>query len=82
MCLQGDEAMTSSIDEMYQAILDNKLPKAWRVRLVYAPLIKLFYCVLLLFQLTVDKNYFVVFRWESLGSRIYYTSLGGQGPCD
>ncbi|KAL5256854.1 hypothetical protein ACHWQZ_G011949 [Mnemiopsis leidyi] len=30
LCLQGDEAMNEGVDEMYQNILDNKLPPAWR----------------------------------------------------
>jgi hypothetical protein len=31
LCLQGDEAMNDGVDEMYQNILENKLPTAWRV---------------------------------------------------
>jgi len=30
LCLQGDEAMNEGVDLMYQNILDNKLPAAWR----------------------------------------------------
>ena len=35
LCLQGDEAMNEGVDLMYQNILDNKLPAAWRVGLLH-----------------------------------------------
>lgn len=31
MCLQGEEAMTAEVDNMYNAILDNRLPASWKV---------------------------------------------------
>ena len=35
LCLQGDEAMNEGVDLMYQNILDNKLPAAWRVGVLH-----------------------------------------------
>ena len=35
LCLQGDEAMNEGVDQMYQDILDNKLPSTWRVSLCF-----------------------------------------------
>ena len=46
LCLQGDEAMNEGVDEMYQNILDNKLPPAWRVS--HSPNFRITYSLIIL----------------------------------